>query len=328
MIQAATHMNSSTKLLIAAVALLVAVSAPALGQSRGSLMSVRDLSAHGAHVEALSVFEEKSETEITLADRLAAAKSAWALGLPDRARRYWDEALSEGSFVGSERQRELLARAILELQEENHDEARARAERAAADLDASPMRAQFWLVVAEALKAQGAFSQAEGYYRRAVSEASLDAKNEMTYLLGECQLRLGLLDDARYSYTAVEASSKYSAQALRRLAEIDLSQRNYEGALTWIAEGRDNNPQEFDDPWVGYARVSALLKLDRMRDAEEELTQLRVRHSDKEPWYILAEGEYLGRTGARAQLASPANAIPRVRKEVKSEMLRGTPERY
>ncbi|MCC6954592.1 MAG: tetratricopeptide repeat protein [Deltaproteobacteria bacterium] len=321
-------MNSSTKLVIAATALLLAMSAPALGEGNGSLMSVRDLSSHGAHVEALSTYEGKAESEITLADRLAAAKSAWAIGLPDRARKYWDEALSEGNFVGSERQRELLARSILELQEENYDEARARAERAAADLDASPMRAQFWLVVAEALKAQGAYSQAEGYYRRAVSEASLDAKNEMTYLLGECQLRLGLLDDARYSYTAVEASSKYSAQALRRLAEIDLSQRNYEGALTWIAEGRDNNPQEFDDPWVGYARVSALLQLERMRDAEQELDQLRVRHSEKEPWYILAEGEYLGRAGARARLANPANAIPTVRKQAQAEVRRGTSERY
>lgn len=62
----------------------------------------------------------------------------------------WDEALSQSDFVGSERERELLARAILELQEGRFDEARSRAESAAQTIASSPMRAQFWLVVAGA----------------------------------------------------------------------------------------------------------------------------------------------------------------------------------
>lgn len=277
-----------------------------------SLLSIRDLTAHGQHLEALKIFDEKEESKRSLADRLAAAKSAWALGLPDRARVIWDEALSQSDFVGSERERELLARAILELQEGRFDEARSRAESAAQTIASSPMRAQFWLVVAEALKSQGALSQAETYYRRAAEETSPDGKSEVMFLLGECQRQLGLTSEARYSYTAVESKSKYSSAALQRLTDIDLSQRNYEGVLTWVSEGRENNPQEFDDPWIGYAEISALVELDRVPDAQRMLEKLRVRHSDKDPWFLLAEAAVEARGGGRAMLApvKPAKDIP------------------
>src|SRR5690606_12410170 len=137
-----------------------------------------------------------------------------------RARQYWDEALATQNFVGTERERELLGRAILELQEGNYEEARARAERSAAELGPSAIRGQFWLLIAEAMKAQGAFTQAEAYYRRAIEEVSDESRSEAYFLLGETQLRLGLLKEARFSFSAVESRSGFSSRALRRLAEI------------------------------------------------------------------------------------------------------------
>lgn len=280
----------TTRLLVYTILLLLLPHGAANAEEGGdqSVLSVRELSSHGQHIEALRAYLSKDDVTVTLSDRLSAAKSAWALGLVDRARQYWDEALATRNFVGTERERELLGRAILELQEGNHEEARARGERAISSLPASPVRGQFYLLIAESLRAQGAYSQAEDYYRRAIDEVSPEDRSEAYFLLGESQLKLGLLNEARYSFSEVNSRSKYSSQSLRKLAEIDLSQRNFDGVLMWIAEGREMNPQEFEEPWVAYAQIYSLLETNQRDAALKELEQFRVRHSERDTWFGLA----------------------------------------
>jgi tetratricopeptide (TPR) repeat protein len=295
------HLLLTSAVLVAALSLSGAAS-PCLAE--GHSLTVRELSQQGRHLEALDRYDSAGGSTAVLADKLAAAKSAWALGLVDRSRQIWDETFLNKDFQGTERYREMLARAILELQEKNFEISRSFAERGAAELPHSELRSQFWLVIAEALAAQGANSQAEGYYRRAVDEGSGEQKNEATFLLGKCQLQLGLVSDARYTFAGVETSSKFSAATLRQLADIDYSQRNYEGVLTWIKEGREVAPSEFEEPWTGYAMVTALLELGRKADAEKELERLRVRYSDNDPWFALAASA-VEATHARGRLKMP-----------------------
>jgi len=250
--------------------------------------SISDLSRRGKHFEAMvKVYEEKDQ--MTLSDRLGAAKSAWALGLVDRAREYWDEALNNPDFKEDERYRTMLARSIVELQEGGFEQARAIAERAASKLDSSELRAQFWLVIAEALKEQKAFSLAEEYYNKAIKDGEATVQTEARFLLGECELKLGRLNEARYAFASVDAGSSYTLQALHRLIEIDFSQRNYEGVLTWVNEGRESYPTEFRDGWTTYATVSSLVELSRTEDARKELQDFKVRRSDQDTWFPLAE---------------------------------------
>lgn len=245
----------------------------------------------GDHLKALVSYDkvENSELQISLADKLAAAKSAWALGLPSRARLSWDQALADPQFQGSERSRAQLARAIMELQEKNYEEARSIAERAAAENDIPAIRAQLHLVIAESLREQGATNLATDYYKKAREEGDKNTSNEAGFLLGETQLKLGQLTDARYSFTGIELTSPFAAQAIRRLAEIDLSQKNYDGVLTWIQEGRDNHFQEVDDAWSEYALIASLCELNRSKDADAELKTFRARYSETNSWYALAE---------------------------------------
>ena len=250
--------------------------------------SVAELSRRGKHFEAMAKYTS-ADGQASLADQLGAAKSAWALGLVPRSRQIWDEILADENFQGDERSRTALARAIVELQEANFEEARSIAERAAATLDTSDLRAQFWLVIAEALKEQNANSLAEGYYKKAIHDGSAELQTEARFLLGECQRRLGMMNEARYSFASVEAGSVYTVQALRRLIEIDLQQRNYEGVLTWVQEGRDSYPGEFKEGWSSYAYVSALTALGRNEEAKKELHELRMRRAESDPWYSLAE---------------------------------------
>lgn len=251
--------------------------------------SISELSAAGEHFKALTKLYQSNEGELTLADKLGAAKSAWALGLVSTAREIWDEVLTDPDFRGPEHSRAALARSILELQEGNYDEARALSERAAPEVENSDLKSQFWLVVAEALKEQGALGQAENYYRRAVDTASDKNSSEAKFLLGEAQLRLGLTNEARYSFAGIESSSKFAPKALRKLAEIDLLQRNYDGVITWISEGRESFSEEFEDAWVGYAYLTSLLANDKIDDAQQELNRIRGRFSDENVWVSLSE---------------------------------------
>ncbi len=251
--------------------------------------SISELSAAGEHFKALTKLYQSNEGELTLADKLAAAKSAWALGLVSTAREIWDEVLTDPDFRGPEHSRAALARSILELQEGNYDEARAISERAAPEVENSDLKSQFWLVVAEALKEQGALGQAENYYRRAVDTASDKNSSEAKFLLGEAQLKLGLATEARYSFAGIDSTSKFAPKALRKLAEIDLLQRNYDGVITWISEGRESFSEEFEDAWVSYAYLSSLLANDKIDDAQQELNRSRARFSEENVWVSLSE---------------------------------------
>lgn len=285
------------KLLLASLVLTSVQSAVAETHSRARLQqftnptsgsSVLELNRQQKHYEAIVTFTEKDEKIISLSEKLAAAKSAWALGLVGLSRSIWSEASSRRGFSGAERSRAILAYSIMEFQEGNYEKSRSLAEQEAQNLPPSDLRSQFWLVIAEALKAQGAWSLAEGYYTKALEEAEQAHSSEAAYLLGSCQLRLGKVNDARYTFASLDTSSKNTADALRRLAEIDLGQGNYEGVLTWLEEGRESYPSLFNDSWTSYAEVASLSSLSRARDARAALARAQRNHSDNDPWILFA----------------------------------------
>ncbi len=247
-----------------------------------------ELSRSGKHFEAVTSIEN-SGTDATIADLIAASRSAWALGLADRSRDYSDRLLANRDFTGSERSRALLGRAILELQESQFESARAFAERGAQKIPSSELRSQFWLLIAESLKSQGIHSRAEDYYKRASLEGSEESKAEALFYLGETQRKLGMLEEARHTFTSVPIASAYVGPALRQLMEIDFVEREYEGVLLWLDEGNAAAHSQFDDPWTHYARVTALLELGRIEDAKAALTTFKVKHSENNHWYALAE---------------------------------------
>ena len=254
------------------------------------LLSIRQLSTAGRHLEA--VREASSRSDLTLSDRLAAAKSAWALGLIDKARLFWDDSLADPRFRGADRSRELLGRAILELQEGNYTEANTHAERATRLLPPSELRAQLWILIGESLTAQGAIRQGMEYFERAAKEAGGRTRSDALFQLGESEFRSGLLDKARYRYVEVDESSPQGEDALKRLAEIDFMQRNFSGVLTWIKEGRDRFPERFGESWVYYAAISASLALGQEESAAEELDRFGVKYTERDPWYALAAAAY------------------------------------
>lgn len=253
--------------------------------------AIARLSKDGFHFEALSRFLAIPEKEASVAEKLDAAKSAWALGLVSKAGELFDEVLSDQDLLlpDLERARTFLSQAILELQESNGKHAQHLAEQALLLATDSELRFQLYLVIGEALSSRTLLLQAADAYQKAIAEASAEPKNEASFLLGECQMKLGKFDNARATFVTVETQSRYAGQALRELTEIDFQQHQYEGVLTWISEGRKKHPDEFDGPWVSYAFIVSKLELGKLAEAKEELTKAITKHSKKSFWIALAE---------------------------------------
>ena len=254
--------------------------------------SVAQLNKRGKHIEAIAAFKKTEDSKRSLADKIAAAQSAWALGLVDMAREQWNEILANQDFKGTERTRTILALAMLELQERRYDKARALAEKALPELDKSDLKAQFLIVIGEALSEQGAHSKAEQYYREAAEIGNDVIRSEAKYFIGENQFALGRLEQARQSFSEVETASDYAPRALQRLVKIDLAQGKYDGVLTWIKEGREEFSLQFEDPWIRYAQIIALAETNQIEKATEELAAFKARYSDQDSWYTLASATY------------------------------------
>lgn len=276
-----------TRTVAALVALECALCLPCVAEDTSVSLTV--LTENGEHFKALSAFYGQPETERSLAERLAVARSAWALGLVEQARETWDNLFAQPELKGPEYLHALLGRAIMELQEGRFDVARRFAEQAADRLDASDLRAQFWLVIAESLREEGITKRSELFYRKAAEESGSRVREEALLLLGGAQLKLGMLSEARYALTSIPTISPYAPQALRTLVEIDYTQRDYDGVLTWINEGRQSYPAQFGDPWLYYVEITALIELGNAVQARKVLGQFRARHSTTNAWYSLSE---------------------------------------
>ena len=255
-------------------------------QPRG--LSIEDLAKTGKGFEAI-VKAANTERELTTAEKLALGGSAWSLGLADRAKTYWDDALSDRTVKDGERYRVQFMRAVLSLQEGQYAEAATRAEQAINKLPQSPLRAHFRAVHGEAKRLSGDLGGAEKSYALAVSEATGPFKSEARFLLAECQLKSGKMALARQTYTDIEPNSQYTVNAIRRLIQLDNLAENYEAVLNWAQQGLSIAPEEFKDGLTTYYRVTALSRLGKITEAGAVLAEFKARSSDQDLWFSLSE---------------------------------------
>jgi tetratricopeptide (TPR) repeat protein len=250
------------------------------------LLSVKELSDQGMHLDAVLSLH-KEEGSHSLGEILAAARSAWALGLVAEARARWDEALGHPDCSGLERARALYSRSIMEIQEHKYEDARMFAEEGTSLIGPSDLRGQLNFLIGESLFSQGLFSVSESYYEKAVLESGKEGRQEALLKLATVQERLGKSFDARKTLVKVELSSNVTPIALKRLIDIDAGAGNNSGVRTWITEGRNAFPSEFHSSRLVYSNARAMLHDGMVEEAEEEIARLSKEARDSDPWLQL-----------------------------------------
>lgn len=254
-------------------------------------VDVQRLSAEGDHFRALTVYELLPARRMVADTHIAAAKSAWALGLTRQAAGIFDAVLRGDSLTIDDRARITLSRGIIEYQEEHFQEAALFSERAASYMaETAPLRGRALLLWGQSLLKLMAYASAEEKLIRALADAAAADRPEVNFALGAAQMKLGKLSDAEKAFKAIPADHSRAAEAVRALATISLQTEQHNRAQFWIEKGRSSYPDAFLDSWAEYGLTQVALKKGDMVTARAVAEQAQKKFPSSDEWLILMEG--------------------------------------
>jgi tetratricopeptide (TPR) repeat protein len=253
-------------------------------------IDVQRLAAKGEYMEALISYEKLPKRRASTEAVSAAARSAWGLGLSQRAIQEYDKALLDEKLGPVERARIYLSRAIIEFQEERFQTAVLYADRSVGLLtDQSPLRAKALLVWGNSLTEMGLHAAAEQKYVQALEEEEIEDKAELHYRLGMVQMQLGKLDEARTNLEKVPLHHDRTPEAMRFLAQISLESKKYTEAEFWLNKGRGEYPDSFLDSWVDYVLVRVAIGANDTAKVKSLVDEAEKKYPPSDDWLNLLQ---------------------------------------
>jgi tetratricopeptide (TPR) repeat protein len=264
-------------------------------------IDVQRLSADGEHFQALEVYEKLPDRRLEKDTHVAAAKSAWALGLTRKAVDLFDSVLRGDELDVEERSRLTLSRGIIEYQEERYQEAALFAEKAASYLpEKAPLRGRALMLWGQSLLKAQQYSTAEEKLWRALAEVTPSDRPDVAMSLGTTQLKLGKLADAERTLKGIPTDHPSAPEAVRLLANISMQTEQNDRARFWFDKGRADYSDAFVDSWVDYGQLNLALKSGDLPKARKVFEQAQKRLPPSDAWLIvmqasLEQAEWKGR---------------------------------
>jgi len=250
-------------------------------------IEVQRKSARGEHFEALVLYDRLAQRNMTPDARLAAAKSAWALGLVDKAVAEFDHLIVQDELTTYEQGRIHLMRSILEYQEQRYQVSTLYAERAVKALSAGTLRGKAWLVWGDSLQELGKNGDAQEKYTKAIEELVVDERPEAYYRMGLNLLRLGKSTEAQAAFENVPLGHARTPSTIRELARIALDNEEFDNAAFWLARGRSDYPDHFLDSWVDYALIRIGQEQGELKKVREMQKQVQEKYPPSDSWLTL-----------------------------------------
>jgi len=277
-------MSKASWLLTGVFLLQLAAALPAIADHP---IEVQRKNARGEHFEALVLYERLAKRNMTLDARLAAARSAWAMGLVDQAVSEFEHLLLQDQLTERERVRIHLMRAILEYQEERHQVAALFAERAVSGLPEGTQRGQAWLVWGDSLQELKSYGAAQERYQSALKELAPDERVEAYFRMGLNLIRLGKLPEAQEALENVPLGHPRTPAAIRELARIALQNNRFNHASFWLERGKEDYPDDFLDSWVDYALIRVAQETGELERARDLRKKAKEKYPPSDPWVTL-----------------------------------------
>ena len=272
---------------ILSLALCVAFTSPARAQHPSE---VQKLSAEGEHMRALMMFELLPNKKAGIEAKIAAAKSAWALGLNRQAARGFDEVLRDPSIAPDIRTRLVLSRGVIEYQEERYQEAALYAEKAIGYMiESVPLRGRAYLLWGQSLLRTGAYSSAQERFVKALADCQTADKPEAHFALGLVELKLGRYTDAQKNLEAIPMDHARTPVAVRMLASLALETHQYDRAKFWIEKGKADHADAFVDSWGDYGLVQVALAGGKIDEARKVVEQAQKQFAPSDSWLVLMQ---------------------------------------
>jgi tetratricopeptide (TPR) repeat protein len=253
-------------------------------------IDVQRLSAEGDYFKALEVYERLPDRRLEKDAHVAAAKSAWALGLVRMAADIFDSVLRSDNLESEERSRITLSRGIIEFQEERYQEAALFAEKTVSLLpEKAPLRGRALLLWGQSLIKANEYSNAEDKLWRAFAEAAPADRADVAMSLGAVQLKLGKLSEAQRTLKTIPTDNPQAAEAIRLLANISMQTEQSSRARFWLEKGRNDYSESFVDSWSDYAQMNIALKDGDLARARKIVDQAQKRLPPSDAWLIVMQ---------------------------------------
>lgn len=253
-------------------------------------IEVQRLAAKGEYFKALSTYDSLPDRRKTADTLIAAGRSAWALGLSQRAIEEFDKALQDETLDKVLRGRVLLSRGIIEYQEGRYQIAVLYAERSNEALsEPSPLRAKVWLLWGQALSKLGSWAIAEVKLQKGLDEAADEDVPEVHYFLGVAKYSLGKNKEAKEHFERVPLENERTPLAIRNLASIALEEGQFEEAIFWLEKGKKDFRDSFLDSWVDYAAMQAAIGKNDLEKVREIRANAQKQYPPSDKWYALLD---------------------------------------
>lgn len=275
-----------------ALLLQLAIPAPAAAQHP---VEVQRLAASGDYFVALTTFEMMPRRVATTQSIMAAARSAWALGLSSRALDEFDRALRDEKLGGEDQARIHLSKGIIEFQEGRYQVSALHAEKCIDTLNTiespgpNPLRAKAYLLWGDSLSKLNSYGQGEQKYMQALDDAAEDDKPQINYALGKCRLQLGKFDQAKENFETVPLNHELTPDAIRALAGIAIETGKFSAATFWLQKGRSEYADSFLDSWVDYALMRAAISENDGQSVKDIRTTSMKKYPPSDQWLILLQ---------------------------------------
>ena len=271
------------------LAVIQALMTPALAVAQHAA-EVQQLSADGEHMKALAMYELLPNKKLITETRIAAAKSAWALGLNRQAAEGFDAVLRDPSISQDIRTRLILSRGVIEYQEERYQEAALYAEKAISYMRESvPLRGRAYLLWGQSLLRTGAYVSAHEKFEKALGDVQQQDRPEAHFALGLVDLKLARYAEAQKNLEAIPMDHPRTPVAVRMLAGISLETHQYDRVKFWVEKGKVDYPEAFVDSWGDYGLVQAAIARGDLDEARRVTEIAQKQFSPSDSWIILMQ---------------------------------------
>lgn len=248
----------------------------------------------GDWLEALTAYKKMPTRKVTASTALSAAKSAWALGLVDLAKKEYDRALvldsSTAQLSTESRARIYFSRGVIELQEGNYQGAIVYAEKADKLVrEEGPLHSEINQLWGEALFKSNKPQLALRKLEDALMGVSDENSGDLHYSIGSAAMVLGQLDKAEDHLTKIPVRHARSALAIKSLGIIALENRRYQEVIFWLNKGREEYPDAFLDSWVDYALTKSYSAIGEPQKATETASKASAMYPPSDGWLILLQ---------------------------------------
>jgi tetratricopeptide (TPR) repeat protein len=251
---------------------------------------VQKLNVEGDHFRALATYELLPSKKVVPEAKIAAAKSAWALGLNRQAADSFDAILRDSQLSPDTRARLILSRAVLEYQEERYQEGCLFAEKAVSLLgEPSPLRGRAFLLWGQSFVRMRAYGNAQEKFSRAMVEVQGGDKAEAYFNLGLVEMKLGKYAEAQRHLEAIPMDHERTATAIRLLAGLSLETKQIDRAKFWIEKGKHEYPEVFVDSWGDYGLLQVALAKGDIESARRIEEYSKKQYAPSDSWLVLMQ---------------------------------------